>query len=129
VSRASARTRRVANEEALWQLLRARGFDRIAPERLTVAEQIRLFAEASLVVAPHGAAQTNTLFSTRLTLVELFSSDYLNPCNFALAEAASHEYWYVVGAAAQDGTFDAPLDLVDATVTAAVDGARVEART
>jgi len=118
VSRAGARTRRVANEDALWRLLRRRGFQRVAPERLTLTEQIRLFAEAAVVVAPHGAAQTNTLFSRSLTLVELFSSDYLNPCNFALSEAAGNEYWYVVGTPSQDGAFDVPIEVVGATLDA-----------
>ena len=118
VSRAAARGRRIANEDALWRLLRERGFERIAPETLQLSEQIRLFSESSLVVGPHGAAHANTLFSPHLSLVELFPSDYLNRCNLALAEAAGHDYWYVVGAASGNGDFEAPLEIVEATLDA-----------
>ena len=41
-------------------------------ERLTVADQIRLFAQAGTIVAPHGAGIANIVYSDKPTLIELF---------------------------------------------------------
>ena len=122
VTRARARTRRIADEEPLWRLLRKRGFERVAPETIGLAEQIRLFSESCVVVGPHGAAHTNTLFSPELTLIELFPTDYLNRCNLALADAAGHDYWYLIGTRAENGSFSVSLDALEATLDRALAG-------
>jgi capsular polysaccharide biosynthesis protein len=62
VSRRHAATRRLVNEDELFALCAARGFERVEPERLTLAEQANLFAAATAVIGPKGAALTNTLF-------------------------------------------------------------------
>jgi Glycosyltransferase 61 len=118
VTRARARTRRIADEERLWRILRDRGFERVSPEMISLSQQIRLFAESRIVVGPHGAAHSNTLFSQNLTLVELFPSDYVNRCNLALADAAGHDYWYLIGTRSEKGCFSVPLDAVEATLDA-----------
>jgi capsular polysaccharide biosynthesis protein len=51
------------NEAALETALRARGFEIIKPERLDVAEQIRMMREADVVIGPTGAALANALFA------------------------------------------------------------------
>jgi capsular polysaccharide biosynthesis protein len=112
--------RRVTNAPELEALLLSRGFEVVRPELLSLKEQIALFAEAAVVVGPHGAAHTHIAFSPRLTLVELFEPSFFNRCNLALAQAAGHDYWYVVGRTVGRGDVEAPLDLVDATVAAAI---------
>jgi capsular polysaccharide biosynthesis protein len=70
---ASANNRAVTNEAEVRRRLSARGFRFVDPGRMTVAEQIRTFAEASVVVATHGAALVNLVFaSPGATVVELF---------------------------------------------------------
>jgi capsular polysaccharide biosynthesis protein len=65
--------RRVTNEPQLVGMLSARGFQVIDPGQISVAEQIRAFAEASVIVAPHGAALANLVFaSPGSCVVELF---------------------------------------------------------
>jgi capsular polysaccharide biosynthesis protein len=117
---AGALRRRVENEDALVALLRARGFEVVQPELMSLAEQAALFAEAAVVVGAHGAAHTSTLFSTRLALVELFEPSFFNGCNLMLARAAGHDYWYAVGATSGPGDVIAPLELVEATVDKAI---------
>jgi capsular polysaccharide biosynthesis protein len=117
---AGALRRRVENEEALVALLRARGFEVVRPELLSLDEQAALFAEAAIVVGAHGAAHTNALFSARLALIELFEPSFFNGCNLMLARAAGHDYWYAVGATSGPGDLVAPLDLVEATVDQAL---------
>jgi Glycosyltransferase 61 len=120
VTRARAHTRRIADEEPVWRLLRARGFERVAPETIGMSEQIRLFSESCVVVGPHGAAHANTLFSPKLALVELFPLDYLNRCNLALADAAGHDYWYVIGTKSEKGCFSVSLEALEATLDRAL---------
>lgn len=118
--RGTSRRRRVVNETELISLLATRDFELIRPELLSFAEQIETFASAEVVVGPHGAAHTNTLFSSHLALVELFEPSYLNACNLALARAAGHDYWYVLGDGSGPGDVTAPLELVEATVDQAI---------
>lgn len=59
VSRASAARRKLLNEDAILARLAPFGFIRVAPETMTVQEQIALFSAAEVVVAPHGAALAN----------------------------------------------------------------------
>jgi capsular polysaccharide biosynthesis protein len=62
VSRRDAMARRLSNEAALAARLEALGFVCVTPGALPVAEQIRLFASADIVVAPHGAGNVNMAF-------------------------------------------------------------------
>jgi capsular polysaccharide biosynthesis protein len=62
-------------------------------------DQIRLFSEAELIVAPHGGALTNLLFAEPGTaVVELFAPDYVQGCYWKLCDCLPGvEYRYVVG--------------------------------
>ncbi len=66
---------------------------------MSVKEQVKLFAEAELVVAAHGAALTNLVFCSPGTrIVELFPPDYVNVCFWALStQVDGLEYRYLVG--------------------------------
>ena len=55
-------TRVMVNEAELIVHLTMMGFDIIEPERVSVQEQIALFASADLVVGPSGSAMFNTVF-------------------------------------------------------------------
>ena len=55
--------RRVVNEEEVTALLLRHGYATVASERLSVREQINLFAGASHIVAATGAALTNMVFA------------------------------------------------------------------
>jgi capsular polysaccharide biosynthesis protein len=100
VQRAAPAGRRVANEDELLPLLRRRGFEIVRPELLPFAAQVRTFADASVVVGPHGAGLANIVFAKGATVVELFEPGYVNLCYCDLAAAAGHDYWYLVGTTA-----------------------------
>jgi hypothetical protein len=76
VSRAGAGRRRVTNEEQLVRALEARGFLICRLEEMSVAEQVRLFAAARVVVAAHGAGLANLAFADSPIVVELFPTDW-----------------------------------------------------
>ena len=68
------------------RMLEQQGFTRIDPGAHTVQEQIDLFAAADLVVAPHGAALSNLVFSKPgVRILELFAAGYVNHCYWTIA--------------------------------------------
>jgi capsular polysaccharide biosynthesis protein len=86
--------RRVINEDELVAVLSKFGFKSIAPESLSVAEQVSLFAAAEVVIGAHGAALTNTVFCSPGTkVIEIFAPDYVNPCYRKLSSQVGLEYW------------------------------------
>jgi capsular polysaccharide biosynthesis protein len=77
ISRSDSSVRRVENEEAITAVLTKKGFTRITLGNASVSEQIDLFAEAEIVVAPHGAGLTNIVFCAPGTkVVELVPSSF-----------------------------------------------------
>ena len=90
--------RRVINEDELVAVLSEFGFKSIAPESLSVAEQISLFATAEVVIGAHGAALTNTVFCSPGTkVIEIFAPDYVNHCYRKLSSQVGLEYWEFIG--------------------------------
>jgi len=88
--------RRVVNEEALWAILAGFGFQKVVMEDMALGEQIRLAASADNLVAPHGAGMVHCLFMPANSLViELFSSNYLNPCMLPVISHLQHRYFMV----------------------------------
>lgn len=62
VSRRRAAVRRIINEAELEAILRPAGFVSIELEALPWPEQVALFSNAEIVLAPHGAALANIVF-------------------------------------------------------------------
>jgi capsular polysaccharide biosynthesis protein len=101
VTRGYARhNRRVNNETEVMAALSDRGFSRIDPSRLSVSEQIRAFATASVIVTPHGAALANLVFaSPGATVIELFPAGYAKADYWKLANGVDGlAYEYLLGA-------------------------------
>jgi len=78
ITRKGAKVRRILNEEEVEALLIEHGFESIASEKHSVADQIRLFSEAETIVAPHGAGLANMIYSTKPNIIELFPADRWN---------------------------------------------------
>jgi Glycosyltransferase 61 len=89
----------VANEDEVVEFLSERGFAVIDPGTLPLSEQIRCFAEAEWIVAPHGAALANLAFaSPGASVIELFAPDYVQGCYWKLADCVRGlAYRYLVG--------------------------------
>jgi hypothetical protein len=69
VSRARSSVRGVDNEPAVVELFERHGFEVVCMETLPFAEQVGLFAEASVVAGPHGAGMTGVVFCSPGALV------------------------------------------------------------
>ena len=70
--------RGIVNEDEIHGLASERGFELVRLETMTLAEQIRLFAEARFVTGVHGAGFSNIVFSQPGTRVlELVKKGYI----------------------------------------------------
>jgi capsular polysaccharide biosynthesis protein len=69
ISRRRAAVRRVLNEKDFEQMLSDAGFVLIEVEALPWPEQVALFREAEVILAPHGAALANAVFCEPGTLI------------------------------------------------------------
>ena len=65
----------IKNEGEIEQFLESKGFEIIAPEKLSMKKQIQLFSSSNIIVAQMGAALTNLLYAGRGGgLIEINSS-------------------------------------------------------
>ena len=80
ISRKSARTRRIQNEQELENRLADLGIKTVVLEQLSVAEQLGTFLSAKTVIASHGAGLANIIVAPRGTaVVELMPADGIKP--------------------------------------------------
>ncbi|MGB3556543.1 MAG: glycosyltransferase family 61 protein [Jannaschia sp.] len=97
ISRGDAAKRRLLNEAELLPILENEGFEILTLECMPVAQQLALFREALVIVAPHGAGLTNMIWSDRPTIIELLPADRWNLGGFAtLAHVIGSRYQPVV---------------------------------
>lgn len=90
--------RSLVNEAELEALAREMGFLIVAPQDLTVAEQIGLFASARGVAAPEGAALTNTAFCAPGTRVlSIVCANDMMPIYNDLSLVLGHEHLKLAG--------------------------------
>lgn len=62
ISRQHCIGRTVVNEQDLITALTPYGFTVVSPESISVKEQVRMFAEAEIIIGPQGSAFTNVFF-------------------------------------------------------------------
>ncbi len=75
ISRPKTAGRNVVNEDEVLEALTTLGFVAYTLENMSFVDQIRLFSQAKIVVAPHGAGLINTIFAPQnLNIIELFTS-------------------------------------------------------
>jgi len=72
ISRQNANRRRVRNKDEIMSVLSEYGFRSYLLEDLSVREQAKLFANADVVVGPHGAGFANLLYARDTAVIELF---------------------------------------------------------
>lgn len=111
VSRADAQRRRVHNEQAVFERLARRGFEWYEPGRLSLAEQVALFAGADVIVGLHGLAYYNLMFCDGETaLLELFARDGVDESYFVAANELGMDYECLVCEPVNDDVYDRPIN-------------------
>lgn len=116
--RAGLNNRAVLNEAEVLALLQPLGFEVVDPGDLSVVDQIRTFAEADVIVAPHGASLANLPFcSPGSTLLELFPSQSMVADYWKMTCGVEGlEYQYLSGAGPAVGTTRGAFVVADITV-------------
>jgi capsular polysaccharide biosynthesis protein len=76
--------RRLTNGAELEKVLISRGYVIVEPEKLTFLEQVKLFANAKVIIGPTGAAMANAVFCKRGTHVAILISK---------CKDLSYKYW------------------------------------
>jgi hypothetical protein len=98
VGRSGAALRNLVNSEAIANVLQAEfGFESVDPGQLAIEEQIRLFAEAAVLVGPHGAGLTNAVFMGNPQLLGEFFAGLLQPFYPILAQSIGAKYFSLEG--------------------------------
>jgi hypothetical protein len=98
VSRRDASFRRVLNEAELMPVLREHGFEEVAMSTMSVAEQAKLFSEASVLVGPNGSAFANLVFANpSCHVVEFFAPGWVVSYNWMLCDLLGLDYTAFVG--------------------------------
>jgi capsular polysaccharide biosynthesis protein len=93
LSRRGHSMRVMINESALEAALRARGFEIVRPERLSVAAQVQMMREADVLVGPTGAAMTNALFaSPGARIVEIQPENFTSQWVWAASRQAGADW-------------------------------------
>ncbi len=98
IDRRNGPNRRLANEDEVIVALGRMGFVCVRLECMRLAEQIALFGNADMIVAPHGAGLANLVFAQAgCSLVELHMDSYVNWCFRRLAAVCQVSYDCVIG--------------------------------
>lgn len=99
--------RNVANEEEIIPILRKYGFEIYS--HCASDNEIKDYAEASIVVGAHGGGLANLAFcQPSIKVLELIPTDHIYPYYYTLAEAAGLDYAYLAGRSISErkpGTF------------------------
>lgn len=94
---ARRKTRLITNEAEVRDVLKSFGFEIVEDVARSVDEQISLFQEASVIVAPHGAGLTNLLWCEPGTKVlELFYGGYKKAGYYYICKILGLEYSCIV---------------------------------
>jgi hypothetical protein len=97
VSRKNTASRRIINEKSLIKILEENGFEIVDTTQLEMANQIELFNSASIVIAPHGAGLSNIMFSSKITVIEIFPPKSIKAHYFMLSKSLRFNYHYLIG--------------------------------
>jgi capsular polysaccharide biosynthesis protein len=104
VTRGDAAQRRVINEAKVCDDLAALGFEIVSLAGMPFSEQVEMFAEARIIVGPHGAGFTNAVFCEPGTvLVEFMPTGRIIDCFERLARIGGLTYHCLVCAETDTG--------------------------
>ena len=108
ITRRNARQgRKIINEEDLIKKLELLKFNVYELEKLSFQEQIILFRDAEIVIAPHGAGLTNMIFCKEgIKLIEILNPNFQATCYWILANLKKIDYYCIFGEGAKESCQD-----------------------
>lgn len=89
--------RKIVNEEDFKSLISQKDIhNRFVMEKYSLQEQINIVRNCDLLISPHGAGMTLTMFMPpKSVLIEMFAPTYINPCMCAVAKHLRQRYHMV----------------------------------
>ena len=98
ISRNQFKHRQMENESDVFAALQPLGFEMVQPERLSMREQIQLFASAECVIATAGAALTNLLFcKAGAKVIEIRPAEAVDPFFIGMSSQLGLEHSFLEG--------------------------------
>lgn len=98
IGRREVKRRNLVNEDRIMAELAPLGFRKIEPGGMPHPDQVRLFANARIIVAAHGTALTNVLFcQPGATVIEISPADYVQSVFFWMVKKMGLGYDYLIG--------------------------------
>ncbi len=108
ISRADATRRKISNEFEIISFLEKYEFSVVKLEHLSFLDQVNLFRNVEVVVAPHGGGLSNIVFcSEKAKIIEIFSPSYIVLCYWFLSQQIGLDYYYLLGEGELPTHFDA----------------------
>ncbi|MEQ9424502.1 MAG: glycosyltransferase family 61 protein [Cyclobacteriaceae bacterium] len=98
ISRRQAHGRHIVNENELNEIFIKYDITSVCLEDISLRDQINMFGNAKLIIAPHGAGLTNVMFTTKASIIEFFPSGwtYNRSIIYQLANLLGHTYSFNV---------------------------------
>jgi capsular polysaccharide biosynthesis protein len=96
ISRNDAGERRVINEDEVHNTLKNYGFKKYTLSTMNVKEVVTLFAQAEIIIGPHGAGLTDIIYADNVSVIEFHPEDRLNGIYFMLTEQVDSWYGYLI---------------------------------
>ena len=110
ITRGKARRRRISNEDEVFESLEKKGFEKLVLEDLKLLDQVKVFQEARIVVANHGAGLANCMFMQKgQTIIELKSENNRYWCYFSMARVFGLKYYYSLNQGSSSNHRDADI--------------------
>lgn len=98
ISRSQTVWRKILNEEDIQDFLREKGFVSLTLENMTIKEQAIYFANAKVIVAPHGAGLVNLVFCQSGTkVIEIFTPSYVPNMYWQISNICNLKHFYLLG--------------------------------
>jgi hypothetical protein len=110
--------RRVYNQDDIAQIAAEFGFTAVAPEKLSLAEQVTLFSGATHIIGPSGAGFAGLLFASPNTQVLCWQDSRLTHMTILpdLATLTHSHYWHVFYTPRDGGIFTGNYNLDPADI-------------
>jgi capsular polysaccharide biosynthesis protein len=107
IIRSAAATRGIKNAKEIETIAASEGFTCVETGKLTANEQEKLFAEATHVVAVHGAGLLNIIFrrAQPMSVLEIFPEGFIPPHYYWLSKEYGYRYEALVAGAEIKGNF------------------------
>ena len=98
ITRANAKYRKLVNENEIAEILLKYNYEIVDLDKISVAEQIKIFGAAKKIIGIHGAGLVNIYFSKpKCKLLEIYPNSYYDPSFRLQAITLGMDYSYIIG--------------------------------